>query len=118
MYNLKAILDKQPVAIAGALRSVLFVLILAGVLVMDEKLLSAIALGAEIVLGLFVYNASTPTSSAQENEASAFAAGAEAGVKALKEEFMGPDTHDAHVAAADIPSVAAQDGPPAPEGLG
>lgn len=93
MYNLKAILDKQPVAIAGALRSVLFVLVLAGLLVMDEKLLAAIALTAEIVLGLFVWNGSTPNSTARVNEAQAFAAGQDA----AEEEVS-------HVATEDIPS--------------
>lgn len=62
MYSLKAIFDKEPVAIASAIRSVLFVLVLAGLLVMDEKLLAAIALGAEVLLGLFVRQASTSVS--------------------------------------------------------
>lgn len=60
MYSLKAILQKQPSAIAGALRSLLYVAVLAGLLVMDEKLLAGIALGAEVLLGLFVYNSVTP----------------------------------------------------------
>lgn len=62
MYSIKAILTKQPAAIAGAVRSVLFVLVLAGLFVIDEKVLSAIALGLEVVLGLFVYQTSTPVS--------------------------------------------------------
>lgn len=61
MYSLNALLQKQPVAIAGALRSVLYVLILAGVLHMGTELLAGIALAAEIVLGLFAWNGSTPT---------------------------------------------------------
>lgn len=59
MYDLKAIFQKEPVVIAGTIRSVLFVLVLAGLIVLDEKLLAAIALGAELVLGLFVHQAST-----------------------------------------------------------
>ena len=79
MYSLKAILQKQPVAIAGALRSVLFVGVLAGLIIMDEKLLSAIALTAEIVLNLFVWNASVPTITAEKQIAQAFDAGLAAG---------------------------------------
>lgn len=64
MYSITAILQKQPAAIAGALRSVLFVLILAGVLLWDEKLLSAVGLALEVVLTLFVVSSSTPTNNA------------------------------------------------------
>ena len=78
MYDFKAILDKEPVAIAAALRSLLFVAVLAG-LAIDEKLLSAIALGAEITLALFVRKASTPTAKAEEQVAQAFDAGVVAG---------------------------------------
>jgi hypothetical protein len=63
MYDFKAILDKEPVAIAAAIRSVLFVLVLTGLLLIDEKLLAGVALAAEVVLGLFVRNASTSTAS-------------------------------------------------------
>lgn len=68
MYSLKALFQKQPSAIAGAIRSILFVLILAGAVVMDEKLLSGIALAMEVVLGLFVWNSVTPTASPTLNE--------------------------------------------------
>lgn len=102
MYNLKAILDKQPVAIASALRSVLFVLVLAGLLVMDEKLLASIALTAEIVLALFVWNGSVPVSTARVNEAQAFAAGAEAGSKAAGQDAAEEEV--SHVATEDIPN--------------
>ena len=60
MYSISAFLSKEPVAIAGALRSILYVLILAGILHMNAELLAAIALAAEIVLGLFARQASTP----------------------------------------------------------
>lgn len=63
MYSLKAILGKQPAAIAGAVRAVLFVLVLAGVIVLDEKVLSGIALALEVVLSLFVFQTSTPVAS-------------------------------------------------------
>jgi hypothetical protein len=62
MYSLSAILNKEPVVIAGALRSILYILILAGLLHMSTELLAAIALAAEIVMGLFVRQASTPVS--------------------------------------------------------
>lgn len=62
MYSLSALLQKQPVAIAGALRSILYVLVLAGVLHMDADLLAGIALAAEVVLGLFAFSQVTPTS--------------------------------------------------------
>lgn len=75
MYSLRNILDKQPVAIASALRSILFVGVLASLIVMDEKLLSAIALTSEIVLSLFVNAASLPKVEAVINEAQAYAQG-------------------------------------------
>lgn len=61
MYSPKALFQKQPVVIAGALRSILYVLILGGVLHISADLLAAIALSAEIVLGLFSFQSSTPT---------------------------------------------------------
>lgn len=65
MYSLGAILDKNPSEIAGAVRSVLYVAVLAGLVVVDEKLLAATALGLEIVLGLFVRAKTTPTAAPQ-----------------------------------------------------
>ena len=60
MYSPRAILEKQPVAIASAVRAVLMVAILVGLIVMDEKQLAGIALSVEVVLGLFAWHASTP----------------------------------------------------------
>ena len=60
MYSLRAIFDKQPAIIAGAIRSVLFVLVLAGLVSLGEELLAGIALTAEIVLTLFTVSQSTP----------------------------------------------------------
>jgi hypothetical protein len=104
MYNLKNILDKEPVAIAGALRSLLYIAVLGGLLHMDAGLLAAIALGAEITLGLFVRNASTPNATSEQNVAEAFQAGAEAGSTA-KEQDISLEPSPAHVAAEDIPGA-------------
>ena len=59
-YDLTAIFTKEPVVIAGAVRSVLFVAVLMGVFVIDEKQIAGIALGLEVLLGLFVRSQSTP----------------------------------------------------------
>ncbi len=59
MYSLKAIFQKQPAVIAGAVRSVLFILVLAGLVAWEEQLLAGIALALEVVLSLFVWNQST-----------------------------------------------------------
>lgn len=61
MYSITAIFQKQPAVIAGAIRTVLYVLVLAGVLVFGEQLLAGIALAVEVVLTLFVVSTSTPT---------------------------------------------------------
>lgn len=63
MYDPRNIFNKEPVAIAGAIRSVLFVLVLMGLVALDEKQLAGIALALELVLGLFARQASTPTAS-------------------------------------------------------
>lgn len=59
MYSLKALFQKQPAVIAGAIRSVFAVLILAKVIVIDVDTLAAGALALEAVLSLFVYTQST-----------------------------------------------------------
>lgn len=76
MYSPRAILGKQPVAIAAAARSVLYVLVLAGVLHWDAMLLAGVALAAEGVLGLFAWSTSVPVSSAQAAAADAYDQGA------------------------------------------
>jgi hypothetical protein len=63
MYSIRAILEKQPAAIAGGIRAVLSVLVLAGLLNLGEELLAGVYLGAEVILGLFVYQTSTPVAS-------------------------------------------------------
>ena len=60
IYSLRNIFLKEPVAIASGIRAILFVAVLFG-LAVDEKQLAAIALAAEVVLGLIARQASTPT---------------------------------------------------------
>lgn len=62
MYSLGNILTKEPVAIAGAIRSVIYVLVLLGAVVLDAGQLAGIALALEFVLGLFARQGSTSTS--------------------------------------------------------
>lgn len=59
MYSIRAILDKQPAVIAEAVRTILFVAVLAGLVNMDDKLLAGIGLAVSALLSLFVYHAST-----------------------------------------------------------
>jgi len=61
-YSLTAIFTKEPVAIAGAVRSILWILVLLSVVALDEKQLAGIALGLEVVLGLFARSQTTSTS--------------------------------------------------------
>lgn len=61
-YSLTAILTKEPASIAGAVRSVLYVLVLMGIVGLTVEQLAGIALGLEVVLGLFVRSQSTSTS--------------------------------------------------------
>ena len=60
-YSISAIFTKEPVVLAGAIRSVLYVLVLVSVVALDEKQLAGIALGAEVILGLFARQGSTST---------------------------------------------------------
>lgn len=60
-YSLGNFLQREPVAIAGALRSILWLAVLLGWVALDEAALAGIALTAEVVLGLFARNATTPT---------------------------------------------------------
>jgi hypothetical protein len=61
-YSLTAVFTKEPVVIAGAVRSILFVLVLLSLVTLDEKQLAGIALGLELVLGLFTRANSTSSS--------------------------------------------------------
>jgi hypothetical protein len=60
MYSLRAILDKEPAAIAGAVQVILPVLVLLGVVSLDDKAMAGIVLVVSTLLALFVRNASTP----------------------------------------------------------
>ena len=59
-YDPRALLEKEPAVIAGALKSILWVGVLMGLFTeLDETQLAGIALGLEVVLGLFVRQSST-----------------------------------------------------------
>lgn len=60
MYAIGNLFTKEPAVIAGAIRSILWVLVLLGVVVLDEAALAGIALGLEAILTLFVRHTSTP----------------------------------------------------------
>lgn len=60
-YSIGNLLQKEPVVIAGAIRSVLWVLVLLGVVALGEAQLAGIALALELVLTLFARQSSTPT---------------------------------------------------------
>jgi hypothetical protein len=62
-YSITNLFTKEPVVIAGAIRSVLYVLVLLGAVVLQDQQLAAIALGLEVLLGLFARQGSTSTSS-------------------------------------------------------
>ncbi len=61
-YSLTAIFTKEPVVIAGAIRSVLYVLVLMNLAHLSVEQLAGIALGLEVVLGLFARQGSTSSS--------------------------------------------------------
>lgn len=63
LYSIKNLFTKQPVAIASAVRTVLYVAVLGGVLQIDVPTLAGVALALEVVLSLFAYSTSTPTAS-------------------------------------------------------
>jgi hypothetical protein len=60
-YSLTNIFVKEPVAIAGAIRSVLYVAVLLSLIALDEKQLAGIALALELALGLFARQNVSPT---------------------------------------------------------
>lgn len=55
------LLNAEPVAVAAAFRSVLWALVLVGVITLDEPQLAAIAIAIEAVLALFVRSKVSPT---------------------------------------------------------
>jgi hypothetical protein len=56
-------INAEPVAVAGALRAVLWALVLLGLIALDEKQLAAIAIAAELVLTLLTRSRVSPTGS-------------------------------------------------------
>jgi hypothetical protein len=56
-------INAEPVAVAGALRAVLWALVLLGLIALDEKQLAAIAIAAELVLTLLTRSRVCPTGS-------------------------------------------------------
>lgn len=61
-YSLRAVLDKEPAAIAGAVQVILPVLVLLNILSLDDKAMAGIVLVVSTLLALFVRNASTSKS--------------------------------------------------------
>lgn len=63
MYDPRNLFRQQPVAIAGAIRAVLYALVLMSIIVLTPEQLAGIAIALEMVLGLFVWKASTSATS-------------------------------------------------------
>lgn len=63
MYDLKNLLQKEPVALAAAVIAILNVLQLTGVVSLEADAVSAINIALVAVLGLFARQASTPVAS-------------------------------------------------------
>jgi hypothetical protein len=59
-YDPRAIFEKEPAVIAGALRTVLYGAVILGYVTLTVDQLAGIAIGLELVLGLFVRQSSTP----------------------------------------------------------
>lgn len=56
MYSIRNLLNAEPVAVAEAIRQVLFMLVLLNMLVLDAPQLAAIAMAVSLVLSLFTRN--------------------------------------------------------------
>lgn len=59
-YDPRAIFEKEPAVIAGAIRTVLYGAVILGYVSLTVEQLAGIAIGLELVLGLFVRQTSTP----------------------------------------------------------
>jgi hypothetical protein len=59
-YSPLAIFEKEPAVIAGAIRTVLYGAVILGYVTLTVDQLAGIAIGLELVLGLFVRQSSTP----------------------------------------------------------
>ena len=60
IYDPRALFSKEPAVVAGAIRTVLYGAIILGVVHLTAEQLAGIAVGLEVVLGLFVRQSSTP----------------------------------------------------------
>lgn len=61
-YSITNLFTKEPVVIAGAVRSILYVLVLLGAVALNAEQLAAIAIGLEVVFGLFARQGTTSSS--------------------------------------------------------
>ena len=69
IYSLKALLTKQPTAIASVIRQILLTLVLAGVFPnLSVQLLAGIAMAVELGLSLFVWASVVPTAKIKEEQ--------------------------------------------------
>jgi hypothetical protein len=59
-YDPRAVFEKEPAVIAGAIRSILYGAVLLGYVTLTVEQLAGIAIGMEVVLQLFVRQTSTP----------------------------------------------------------
>ena len=59
-YDPRAIFEKEPAVVAGAIRTVLYGAVILGYVTLTVEQLAGIAVGLEVVLGLFVRQSSTP----------------------------------------------------------
>lgn len=59
-YSPLAFFEKEPAVIAGAIRTILYGAVLLGYVTLTVEQLATIAVGLEVVLGLFVRQSSTP----------------------------------------------------------
>lgn len=62
-YSLRALFDKEPAAIAGAVQVILPVLVLLGLVSLDDKAMAGIVLVVSTLLALFVRSSSTSKTS-------------------------------------------------------
>ena len=90
IYDPRAIFQKEPAVVAGAIRTILYGLVILGVVHLEAEQLAGIAVGLEVVLGLFVRQSSTPNVTVAQivntppTAAGPIAAAEEAGVDTTK----------------------------------
>lgn len=60
IYDPRAIFQKEPAVVAGAIRTVLYGAVILGIVHLTPEQLAAIAIGLEAILGVFVRQSSTP----------------------------------------------------------